>query len=139
MFIMSHSFTRSEKEGVWESLRPFRRALTCPLMDFIEPKGDERNSVYLKAALWALKCCSVFIPLPLCLHSARTTKTFDPSRRLRLPPLRWPSLSFIGSPTNNFPVKQGGPPLTPILACFLVGICVCFCRKKHAKQAPLAQ
>lgn len=84
VFIMSHSFTRSEKAGVWESLRPFRRALPSSLMDFIEPKGEERNSVYLKAALWALKCCSVFIPPPLCLLSLHTTKTFDPPRLLRL-------------------------------------------------------
>lgn len=84
VFIMSHSFTRSEKAGVWESLRPFRRALPSSLMDFIEPEGEERNSVYLKAALWALKCCSVFIPPPLCLLSLRTTKTFDPPRLLCL-------------------------------------------------------
>lgn len=84
LFIMSHSFTRSEKAGVWESLRPFRRALPSSLMDFIEPEGEERNSVYLKAALWALKCCSVFIPPPLCLLSLRTTKTFDPPRLLCL-------------------------------------------------------
>lgn len=84
VFIMSHSFTRSEKAGVWESLRPFRRALPSSLMDFIEPEGEERNSVYLKAALWALKCCSVFIPPPLCLLSLLTTKTFDPPRLLCL-------------------------------------------------------
>lgn len=84
VFIMLHSFTRSEKAGVWESLRPFRRALPSSLMDFIERKREERNSVYLKGALWALKCCSVFIPLPLCLLSLHITKTFDPPRQLRL-------------------------------------------------------
>lgn len=51
MFIMSHSFTRSEKAGVWESSRPFSGVLPSPLMDFIGPKGDGRNPVYLNAQL----------------------------------------------------------------------------------------
>lgn len=51
MFIMSHSFTRSEKAGVWESVRPFSGALPCSLMDFIGPKGEGRNPVYLNAQL----------------------------------------------------------------------------------------
>lgn len=51
VFIMSHSFTRNERPGVWEFLRSFSGALPCSLMDFIEPKGERRNSVYLNAQL----------------------------------------------------------------------------------------
>lgn len=76
---MSHSFTQSEKVGVWESLRPLSWALPCSLMDYIGPKGEGRNPVYLKApALWDLKCCSVSVPPSPTIHSHPKTKTFDP-------------------------------------------------------------
>lgn len=51
MFIMSHSFTRSEQAGAGESLGPFSGALPCSLMDFIGPKGEGHNPVYLNAQL----------------------------------------------------------------------------------------
>lgn len=48
---MSHSFTRSEKAGVWKSLHPFSEALPSSLMNFIGPKGEARNPVYLNGQL----------------------------------------------------------------------------------------
>lgn len=73
VFIMSHSFTRSEKAGVWESLRPFRGALPCSLMDFIGPKGKGRNPVYLNAQLCGLlnAALSSFLSDCACIHSKK--------------------------------------------------------------------
>lgn len=127
---MSHSFARSEKAGVWESLRPFSEALPCPLMDFIGPKGERRNCVYLNAQLCGpLKCCSVFLPQSLCLHSHQKTKTFDPLCLLHL-------IAIFGlhrfSQFNNFPVKWGCFSLDLPLA-FLAGFLCCSGGNLHLK------
>lgn len=96
MFIMSHSFTRSEKAGVWESLCPFSGALPCPLMDFIGPKGEGRNLVYLNAQLCGPlnAALSSFLSHCASIHSKKQ-KPLTPFVCFICWPIRLQSLSFI--------------------------------------------
>lgn len=125
VFIMSHSFTRSEKAGVWESLRPFSGALPCSLMDFIGPKGEGRNPVYLNAQLCGSLNAALSSFLSHCASiRCKNTKTFDPFCLLHL--LLHSIAIFVLHRflnLNIFPVKWGCLSLGLPLAFLAAPLC----------------